>query len=116
VTIDLRGHGESDRLSNGDYSFTAFCTDCVAIADQLGRPRYSSARFWRISTLMAERNSDRTVSSGLALVDIAVEDRPRGSATNHRIYDDRRSRFHDAGPSSRSYRRPYASSDPSGQL
>jgi hypothetical protein len=35
--------------------------------------------FLGISALMAERNSDRTVSSGLALVDIAAKTGPEGS-------------------------------------
>ncbi|HUD17041.1 MAG TPA: alpha/beta fold hydrolase, partial [Acidimicrobiales bacterium] len=38
VTLDLRGHGDSDWAPNQDYSFTAFCADCVAVADQLGQP------------------------------------------------------------------------------
>ena len=38
VAMDLRGHGDSDWAANGDYSFTAFCADCVAVVDQLGRP------------------------------------------------------------------------------
>ena len=38
VSLDLRGHGDSEWALNGDYSFTAYSADCVAIADQLGRP------------------------------------------------------------------------------
>ena len=38
VALDLRGHGDSDWAPNGDYSFTAFCADCVAVCDQLGSP------------------------------------------------------------------------------
>ena len=38
VSLDLRGHGESDWAPRGDYSFTAFGGDVVSVADQLGRP------------------------------------------------------------------------------
>src|SRR5580692_10168077 len=71
VTIDLRGHGDSDWAANGDYSFTAFCADCVAVVDQLGRPPVLvGASLGGMAAMLAEGTSDRTVSSGLVLVDI----------------------------------------------
>ena len=71
VTLDLRGHGDSDWAPNGDYSFTAFCADCVAVADQLGRPPVLiGASLGGMSAMLAEGTSDRTVSCGLVLVDI----------------------------------------------
>lgn len=71
VTIDLRGHGDSDWAPNGDYSFTAFGGDVVAVVDQLGRPPVLvGASLGGMSALLAEGTSDRTVSSGLILVDI----------------------------------------------
>ena len=36
VSLDVRGHGDSEWAVNGDYSFTANAADCVAIAGQLG--------------------------------------------------------------------------------
>jgi pimeloyl-ACP methyl ester carboxylesterase len=71
VALDLRGHGDSDWAANGDYSFTAFCADCVAVADQLGRPPVLvGASLGGMSAMLAEGTSDRTVSCGLVLVDI----------------------------------------------
>lgn len=71
VAVDLRGHGESDWAPHGDYSFTAFCADVVAIADQLGRPPVLvGASLGGVSALLAEGTSDRAVSCGLVLVDI----------------------------------------------
>jgi pimeloyl-ACP methyl ester carboxylesterase len=71
VTLDLRGHGESDWAPNGDYSFTAFCADCVAVVDQLGRPPVLvGASLGGMSAMLAEGTSDRVVSCGLVLVDI----------------------------------------------
>jgi pimeloyl-ACP methyl ester carboxylesterase len=72
VSLDLRGHGESEWDSSGDYSFTAYCADCIAVADQLGRPPVLvGASLGGMSAMLAEGTSDREVSSGLVLVDIA---------------------------------------------
>ncbi len=79
VTMDLRGHGDSDWAVNGDYSFTAFCADCVAVADQLGRPPVLvGASLGGMSAMLAEGTSDRTVGCGLVLVDITPKTNPLG--------------------------------------
>ncbi len=79
VTLDLRGHGDSDWAPNGDYSFTAFGGDVVAVVDQLGRPPVLvGASLGGMSALLAEGTSDRTVSSGLILVDITPRTNKEG--------------------------------------
>ncbi len=79
VTIDLRGHGDSDWAPNGDYSFTAFGGDVVAVVDQLGRPPVLvGASLGGMSALLAEGTSDRAVSSGLILVDITPRTNRKG--------------------------------------
>jgi pimeloyl-ACP methyl ester carboxylesterase len=79
VTLDLRGHGDSDWAENGDYSFTAFGADCIAVADQLGHPPVLvGASLGGMSAMLAEGTSDRTVSCGLVLVDIAPKTNPDG--------------------------------------
>jgi pimeloyl-ACP methyl ester carboxylesterase len=79
VTLDLRGHGDSDWEPHGDYSFTAFCADCVAVADQLGRPPVLvGASLGGMSAMLAEGTSDRTVSTGLVLVDITPKTNSAG--------------------------------------
>lgn len=79
VALDLRGHGDSDWAPNGDYSFTAFCADCVAVADQLGRPPVLvGASLGGMSAMLAEGTSDRPVCSGLVLVDITPKANPVG--------------------------------------
>lgn len=79
VTLDLRGHGESQWASDGDYSFTSFCADCVAVCDQLGCPPVIvGASLGGVSAMLAEGTSDRTVSSGLVLVDITPKADDRG--------------------------------------
>jgi pimeloyl-ACP methyl ester carboxylesterase len=79
VALDLRGHGDSEWAANGDYSFTAFCADCVAVADQLGRPPVLvGASLGGMSAMLAEGTSDRTLSCGLVLVDITPKTNAAG--------------------------------------
>jgi pimeloyl-ACP methyl ester carboxylesterase len=79
LTLDLRGHGDSDWAANGDYSFTAFGADCIAVVDQLGCPPVLvGASLGGMSAMLAEGTSDRTVSCGLVLVDIAPKTNPEG--------------------------------------
>jgi len=79
VSLDLRGHGESDWAPRSDYSFTAFGGDVVSVADQLGRPPVLvGASLGGISALYAEGTSDRVVSSGLVLVDITLKTNKEG--------------------------------------
>jgi pimeloyl-ACP methyl ester carboxylesterase len=38
VALDSRGHGDSDRAPNANYSVDALCADTLAVLDQIGRP------------------------------------------------------------------------------
>ena len=79
VSLDLRGHGESDWAPKGDYSFTAFGSDVVSVADQLGHPPVLvGASLGGLSAVYAEGTSDRVVSSGLVLVDITLKTNMEG--------------------------------------
>jgi pimeloyl-ACP methyl ester carboxylesterase len=79
VSLDLRGHGDSEWALNGDYSFTAFAADCVAVADQLGRPPVLvGASLGGVAAMLAEGGSDRVVSTGLVVVDITHRSNPEG--------------------------------------
>ncbi len=79
VALDLRGHGDSDWAPNGDYSFTAFSADILAVADQLGRPPVLvGASLGGVAAMLAEGTSDRPVSAGLVLVDITPKASPEG--------------------------------------
>lgn len=79
VAIDLRGHGDSAWAPNGDYSFTAFSADILAVCDQLGRPPVLvGASLGGVSAMLAEGTSDRTVSVGLVLVDITPKASRKG--------------------------------------
>jgi pimeloyl-ACP methyl ester carboxylesterase len=72
-TVDLRGHGESDWVDDGDYTLDAFAGDIVAIARSLDRPpALVGASLGGISSLAAiGENPDEDVASALVLVDVA---------------------------------------------
>jgi len=79
VSLDLRGHGDSEWALNGDYSFTAFAADAIAVADQLGKPPVLvGASLGGVSAIIAEGTSDRVVSSGMVVVDITHKSNPEG--------------------------------------
>jgi len=79
VSVDQRGHGDSEWALNGDYSFTSYAADCIAVADQLGRrPVLVGASLGGIAAIVAEGASDRAVSVGLVVVDITPRSNPEG--------------------------------------
>jgi pimeloyl-ACP methyl ester carboxylesterase len=79
ICLDLRGHGDSGWARNGDYSFTSYAADCIAVCDQLGRPPVLvGASLGGVAAILAEGNSDRVVSSGLVIVDITHRTNPEG--------------------------------------
>lgn len=81
VTLDMRGHGESDWAPDGDYSFAAFVADCAAVVRQLGRsPVLVGASLGGITSLMAEGTAEGEFSQGLVLVDITSHTNPSGVA------------------------------------
>ncbi|MSO77997.1 MAG: alpha/beta hydrolase [Acidimicrobiia bacterium] len=84
VSMDLRGHGDSEWALNGDYSFTAYAADTIAVADQLGRPPVIvGASLGGVAAISAEGGSDRAVSSGLVIVDITHKSNPEGLQRIH---------------------------------
>ena len=81
MALDLRGHGDSEWAPNGDYSFTAYSADCLAVVDQLERPPVLvGASLGGMAAMLAEGTSDRVVSCGLVLVDITSKSNPEGIA------------------------------------
>ena len=116
VALDLRGHGDSDWAPNGDYSFTAFGADCVAVVDQLGRPPVLvGASLGGMSAMLAEGTSDRTVSCGLVLVDITPKSNPAGHPAHRRPSCSRAGRVRLAGGGGRRHRRLHPATGQTGE-
>ena len=80
VALDLRGHGDSGWDARGDYSVDAFVADLRAVVAQLtGPPVLVGASLGGITALLAEAESERSISRALVLVDIAVRIEPEGA-------------------------------------
>ena len=84
VSLDLRGHGDSEWALNGDYSFSAYAADAIAVADALGgQPVLVGASLGGVAAIIAEGGTDRDVSSGLVIVDITHRSNPEGIQRIH---------------------------------
>ncbi len=71
LTLDHRGHGESDWPEDGDYRLEAFTEDLRDVTAQLGqRPFLVGASLGGSAAMMAEGNSAAPLSRGLVLVDV----------------------------------------------
>jgi pimeloyl-ACP methyl ester carboxylesterase len=73
ISVDLRGHGESEWAPDGDYTMDAFAGDVLAIAASLDQPpTLVGASLGGLASLAAiGENPDRAVANALVLVDVA---------------------------------------------
>jgi pimeloyl-ACP methyl ester carboxylesterase len=80
ITLDARGHGDSDWDSNRNYSLEAFVGDLLAFLDRLDQPPVLiGASLGGITSLVAA-GEHRGLARGLVLVDIVVSAEPAGVA------------------------------------
>lgn len=78
LTLDARGHGDSEWAADGDYSMDAMVTDIHAAAGTLNsRPVLVGASMGGITSLVAQGESP-DLASALVLVDIAPRTEPEG--------------------------------------
>ena len=80
VSIDQRGHGDSDRSPEKNYLMGHFGADLRAVAGQLDRPVAVGASLGGIAALIAEGESPEPVLRAVVLVDITPRVRPEGAA------------------------------------
>lgn len=72
LTVDLRGHGDSDWSPDGIYSLERFAGDVRCISEWLpSRPALVGASLGGMASLLAIGESDTPVASALVLVDVA---------------------------------------------
>jgi pimeloyl-ACP methyl ester carboxylesterase len=73
MSLDLRGHGDSEWATDGDYTLDAFAGDVRAVAQALSRPpALVGASLGGLAALAAiGEHPDETVASALVLVDVA---------------------------------------------
>lgn len=84
ITVDLRGHGESEWAKSGAYSFEEYGADAAALFRQVterfrARPSAVGASLGGLSSLMAETRHGPLLES-LVLVDITPRMDPNGVA------------------------------------
>lgn len=90
VSVDLRGHGDSDWMADGDYAMDQFRDDLVAVTSWLGRPAVLvGASMGGLLGLIAEgENAQSSLFRAMILVDVT----PRWEAAGvERIIDFMRS-------------------------
>ena len=75
VSVDLRGHGDSQWANDGDYSINRFAEDLIELADTLCQgsvnPHVVGASLGGIAAMMAAGNLRPGIFSSVTLVDIA---------------------------------------------
>ena len=73
VTVDARGHGESD-WADGDYRLSSFAADVVAVAAALDRPPVLvGASLGGLTAMLLEGELAPGTAAGVVLVDIIPE-------------------------------------------
>lgn len=78
--FDARGHGDSDRAADGDYSLSALVADLRAIIGRLGEaPVLVGASMGGMTSLIAE-GEHGPLARALVLVDIVPRVEPEGAA------------------------------------
>jgi pimeloyl-ACP methyl ester carboxylesterase len=81
ITLDLRGHGESDWDPAGDYRPEAFVEDLGGVLVALGqRPYLVGASLGGLTAMVAEGTSSAPISRAVVLVDITPRLEHRGVA------------------------------------
>ncbi|MEY2926308.1 MAG: hypothetical protein RL367_785 [Pseudomonadota bacterium] len=81
IAIDLRGHGESEWAKDGDYHYTAFAKDLLAIAATLpSKAAMVGASLGGISGLIAQGDLQPGCFASLTLVDITARPDKAGVA------------------------------------
>lgn len=85
VTLDARGHGDSDRATDGEYTINALARDIHAVLEQIGRPVVLiGASMGGLTGIRAAHRAGPQAVTKLVLVDVV----PRfESAGSHRIRD-----------------------------
>lgn len=85
IALDARGHGDSDRAPNAEYTVDAFARDAAAVLEQIGRPVVLiGASMGGLTGIVAAHRAGPEVVTKLVLVDVVP--RFEGVGT-HRIRD-----------------------------
>ncbi|WP_197518322.1 alpha/beta fold hydrolase [Mycobacterium sp. E3198] len=90
VTIDLRGHGESDWSSEGDYRVVSFAADVQEVLRTLpSRPVLVGASLGGFTSMLLEGELSPGTASAVVLVDIVPNMEQSGATRIHNFMSDR---------------------------
>ena len=90
VTVDMRGHGESDWSSDGDYRVVSFAEDAREVLRQLPpAPVLVGASLGGFTSMLLAGELSRGIASAVVLVDIVPNMNPSGAARIHHFMADR---------------------------
>ncbi|MFZ0831950.1 MAG: alpha/beta hydrolase [Mycobacterium sp.] len=90
VTVDLRGHGESEWSEDGDYRVTSFAGDVLEVLRSLPpRPVLVGASLGGFTAMLLAGELSPDTVRAVVLVDIVPEMNPSGAARIHNFMYDR---------------------------
>ena len=90
VTVDLRGHGESDWSQDADYRLTSFAGDVQEVLRQLPpRPVLVGASLGGFTTMLLAGEISPTIAGAVVLVDIVPNMNSSGAMRVHAFMADR---------------------------
>ncbi|MEZ0367218.1 alpha/beta fold hydrolase [Mycobacterium sp. pUA109] len=90
VTVDFRGHGESDWSGDGDYRVVSFAADVEAVLHQLPpHPVLVGASLGGVTSMLLAGELAPGIASAVVLVDIVPEMNPSGADRIHTFMAER---------------------------
>jgi pimeloyl-ACP methyl ester carboxylesterase len=90
ITVDLRGHGESDWSEDGDYRVTTFAGDVLEVLRQLPpRPVVVGASLGGFTAMLLAGELSPAAVRAVVLVDIVPNMDPSGATRIHGFMNDR---------------------------
>ena len=90
ITVDLRGHGESDWSEDGDYRVTTFAEDVLEVLRQLPpRPVLVGASLGGFTSMLLAGELSPDAARAVVLVDIVPNMNPSGALRIHNFMYDR---------------------------
>ncbi len=74
LSMDLRGHGDSDWHSDGDYSIESYKSDLVSILNQLDKPAslVGASLGGMVAMSLASDLKNKKLTTALVMVDIGL--------------------------------------------
>ena len=90
ITVDFRGHGESDWSEDGDYRVVTFANDVLQVLDHLPpRPVLVGASLGGFTAMLLAGEISPESVSAVVLVDIVPNMDPSGATRIHSFMNDR---------------------------